>query len=109
MAICLSIHYAERKSRFREQVEKPEHDWYFYLYNRLTREATGKEDYRQFGGNPIPFVTFNYDRSLEDFLLTSLLHSFEGMDEQTAKEELEKTPIIHVYGRLALPDLGGGR
>ena len=35
---------------------------------------------------------------------TSLQYSFEGMDEQKAKGETEKTPIIHVYGRLALPE-----
>jgi hypothetical protein len=103
MAICLNILHAEKDSRFREQVEKTEaeHDWYFYLYDRLTREATGKEDYCRFAENCVTFVTFNYDRSLEHFLFTSLLHSFGGIDEQKAKEELNKSPVIHVYGKPA--------
>lgn len=103
MAICLSILHAEMKSKFRERVEKPEHDWYFYLYNRLMREATHPDDYSQFGDNPISFVTFNYDRSLEYYLLNCLRHSFEGMDEQRAIDELGRRPTIHVYGKPALP------
>jgi hypothetical protein len=104
MAICLSILYAERYSDFREQVKKTEaeHDWYFYLYDRLTRDATGKDDYGQFAENHVTFVTFNYDRSLEHFLFTSLLHSFEGIDEQKTKEELGRKPVIHIYGKPAL-------
>jgi hypothetical protein len=103
MAICLSILHAEKDSSFREQVEKTEaeRDWYFYLYDRLTREATGKEDYCQFAENRVTFVTFNYDRSLEHFLFTSLLHSFGGIDEQKTKDELNKRPVIHVYGKPA--------
>ena len=103
MAICLSILHAEMKSKFRERVEKPEHDWYFYLYNRLVREATRPEDYSQFGDNPVSFVTFNYDRSLEYYLSNCLLHSFEDMDRQKVGDELGRKPIIHVYGRPALP------
>jgi hypothetical protein len=99
MAICLSILYAEKESSFRERVTKPEQDWYFHLYNTLTRQAMQKEGYRLFGENPTAFVTFNYDRSLEHFLFESLLHSFEGIDEKKAKEQLDRTPIIHVYGR----------
>ncbi len=103
MAICLSILYAERYCDFREQIKKAEaeHDWYFYLYDRLTRDATGKDDYSQLAENRVTFVTFNYDRSLEHFLFTSLLHSFEGIDEQRTKEELRRKPVIHVYGKPA--------
>jgi len=100
-AICLSILRAEENSDFREQVDRREHDWYFCLYNMLTREAIGKEDYLQFARNPIAFVTFNYDRSLEYFLFDSLRHSFEGIDELKTKQQLDATPIIHVYGKPA--------
>lgn len=103
MAICLSILHAERESKFREEVEKPEHDWYFYLYSRLTQEATRPDDYHRFGDNLISFITFNYDRSLEYYLFNCLLYSFEGMDRQRTDEELQRRPIIHVYGRPTLP------
>jgi hypothetical protein len=100
-AICLSILSAERLSHFREDLDHRECDWYFYLYNMLTRKATGKEGYLRFCENPIAFVTFNYDRSLEHFLFDSLRHSFEAVDEAKAKQQLDATPIIHVYGKPA--------
>jgi hypothetical protein len=100
-AICLSILGAERLSHFREDLDHRECDWYFFLYNMLTRKATGKEGYLRFGENPIAFVTFNYDRSLEHFLFDSLRHSFEAVDEAKAKQQLDAIPIIHVYGKPA--------
>ncbi|MEN6424514.1 MAG: hypothetical protein ABFE13_04070 [Phycisphaerales bacterium] len=106
MSICLSILHAEEACKLREQVEKPELDWYFYLYNRLMREALRPEDSCRFGDNPISFVTFNYDRSLEYYLFNCLLHSFEGLDEEKAKLELDRVPVVHVYGKPALPEFG---
>ena len=99
--MCLSILHAEKRSVFREKVEKREHDWYFRLFGNLTREATTKEEYHRFGDNHISFITFNYDRSLEQFLFESLLNSFEGVDEHRAREQLARIPIIHVYGKPA--------
>lgn len=99
MAICLAILHAEKGSLFGDDVKKREHDWCFYLYNRLTQEAIGEEGFHRYGENKVSFVTFNYDRSLEHFLFDSLLHSFEGIDERAATDQLSKTPIVHVYGR----------
>ncbi|MBN2132602.1 MAG: hypothetical protein JW741_24080 [Sedimentisphaerales bacterium] len=98
-AICVSILGAENRSKFREQVEKPEHDWYFYLYSKLARELIGPNDFREFSKNNIVFVTFNYDRSLEHFLFTSLLHSFEDAHPDAVNEQMLRIPIIHVYGQ----------
>jgi hypothetical protein len=101
IAVCLSILHAEKRSVFREKVEKREHDWYFRLFGNPTREATTKEEYHRFGDNHISFITFNYDRSLEQFLFEGLLNSFEGTDEHRARELLARIPVIHVYGRPA--------
>lgn len=100
-AICLSILEAERLSHFRENVKDATKDWYFHLFNKLTRELTGKDDYQEFAKNNIAFVTFNYDRSLEHFLFTSLLHSFEGANAANVCEQICQVPIIHVYGQVA--------
>ncbi len=59
IAICLSILHAEKYSRFREEVKKPEHDWYRYLYEKLTRELTDKCSLQEFHKNNVAFVTFN--------------------------------------------------
>jgi hypothetical protein len=101
MAICLSILDAERSSRFGDRVAEPEEDWYFHLYNKLTRELTGSGAYRELAKNSISFVTFNYDRSLEFFLFDSLRHSFEDASESGVAEVLLSTPIVHVYGQIA--------
>ena len=101
IAICLTILHAEKYSDFREQAEKPELDWYRYIYDRLTHELTGKDSFQEFHKNTVAFVTFNYDRSLEHFLFESLLNSFEDADTQKVREQLAQVPIIHVYGRPA--------
>jgi hypothetical protein len=100
IAICLTMLNAEASSRFRDRVTEREKDWYFHLFNRLRRELTGKDGYREFGANRIAFITFNYDRSLEHFFFNSLLHSFEGADLQRIREQMIRIPIIHVYGKL---------
>jgi len=110
LAISMSILSQENRSGFGEKAKKPEHDWYFYLYNKLMRELTDKDGFEKFSANKIAFVTFNYDRSLEQFLFESLLHSFEAADESKVIAQLCKVPIIHVYGKIApLPGLTEGR
>ncbi len=101
MAICLDILDAERSSGFGEHAHEPDEDWYFYLYNRLTRELTGSGAYQGFASNNISFVTFNYDRSLEYFLFQSLRHSFQDATEPGVAESLGKIPIVHIYGHIA--------
>jgi len=101
IAIALALLKAEHESQFRERVKNSNEDWYFYLFNRLTRELAGRDAYRQFGNSNVAFITFNYDRSLEYFLFTSLLHAFEGADPLTVEDQILHIPIVHVYGQIA--------
>jgi hypothetical protein len=105
IAIVLNILEAEQKSTFREAMgpEKEKEDWYFYLFNRMTEKLTDAEGYKQFSGNKVSFVTFNYDRSLEHFLWESLTNSFLFAPRDKIIEQIKKIPIFHVYGAL-----GGG-
>jgi hypothetical protein len=100
IAIALTILDAEQSSQFRERARANE-DWYFHLFNRLTRELAGRDGYQEFGNSSVAFVTFNYDRSLEYFLFNSLLHAFEGADPLKIEEQILRIPIIHVYGQIA--------
>ena len=68
-------------------------DWYGYLSEKLN--AT----FEEFGNNKLSIITFNYDRSLEHFLLNSL-HYSHGKKFEECAETLAKIPIIHVYGQL---------
>jgi hypothetical protein len=100
MAICLAILDAERRSYFREDVPERKQDWYFYLYNRLTKGLTGPDSCCGFPQSNIAFITFNYDRSFEHFLFDSILYSFEGMDFEKVRELACRIPIVHVYGQV---------
>ena len=77
--------------------------WYEYLWQRM---SDGCDDLRS---NKVAIITFNYDRSLERFLLTSLEASY-GLNTPEAVRVLSSIPIIHVYGTLGgLPYPGQGR
>ena len=79
-------------------------DWYAYLYQRMN------SPFMEFGSNKVSIVTFNYDRSIEHFLFTSLKHTYRKGEDKVA-EVLSDIPIIHVHGRLGhLPwQKDGGR
>lgn len=68
-------------------------DWYEYLSVKLNAS------FDEFEKNKLSVVTFNYDRSLEHFLLTSLVNLHGKPIEECAKK-LAAIPIIHVYGQL---------
>jgi len=68
-------------------------NWYEYLYNKIANT------FDDFDKNRLSIITYNYDRSLEHFLFTTLKHSFDKSDEECAKK-LGKIPIIHLHGQL---------
>ena len=70
----------------------------------------GPEAYRQFGNNPVTFIAFNYDRSLEHFLFISLSSLFQDVPEQEIADQIAKIGVHHVYGCVdKLPWQGGGK
>jgi len=74
----------------------PPHDsgWYQYLFNALLGS-----DESPFSENKLTIVTFNYDRSVEAYLLTALMNRF-SMTETDAARELQRIPNHHVHGLL---------
>ena len=58
LAIILSIFDAERKSKFREDIESGQ-DWYSYLYHRMTSSLVDPDSYKNFRTNKVTFITFN--------------------------------------------------
>ena len=52
-----------------------------------------------FEKNKVSFITFNYDRSLEHFLMIALQNRLKKSEKEIA-EKLSKIPIIHLYGKL---------
>ena len=82
--------------------DKRNQDWYWYLYNDMSKYPKGETHPALFLKNNVTFITFNYDRSLEHFLYTAYSngHNFEKYNIN-ALELYRKIPIYHVYGKVA--------
>ena len=72
---------------------EPHKDWYLDLSERLT------SSFDEFENNQLSIITFNYDRSLDYYLFTSLRNR-HGRSVDECIEKFAKLPIIHVYGQL---------
>ncbi len=90
IAYCL-IPYEDEKNLYHPPA--PDADWYLYLSKRLNWS------FDEFENNKLSIITFNYDRSLEHYLFTSLLN-WHGRSVDDCIEKFSKLPIIHVYGQL---------
>lgn len=78
-----------------------ETNWYEYFFNKLN--AT----FDEFDKNSVSVLTFNYDRSLEQYLLTALQNSY-GKASDECLQKLSSLPIVHLHGQLGdLPSSGG--
>jgi hypothetical protein len=71
-------------------------NWYKHLFTEMKKDC----DETNFEKNKVSFITFNYDRSLEQFLFTSFKHSFSEMNDNKCSELLKKFKIIHLHGKL---------
>lgn len=55
----------------------------------------------------IEFITFNYDRTIEQYLWLHLTRTI-GINANEARSCIERIKIVHVYGQMGqLPELGG--
>jgi hypothetical protein len=74
-----------------------EEDWYQVLWKNLYEDA----EFETFQDNKLSVVTFNYDRSLEQYLFTRMKNTFRGKPYTEYAEKLhESIPVVHVYGSL---------
>ena len=99
-AITFLLANYEIGSKFREEIVDRKYDWYFELYNTLTKSIINPEDISKFTQNHISIITFNYDRSLEHFIYESLVNSFRTKVKEI-NELMLSFNIVHVYGKLA--------
>jgi len=90
IAYCL-IPFEHEASLYRPSAHSG--DWYEHLSEKLNAS------FDEFGDNKLSIITFNYDRSLEHYLFTSL-RNLHGKSVDDCIEKLAKVPIIHVYGQL---------
>ena len=69
--IWLYINWYERHSPQNLRAENQDEDWYFDFFNELTENFISKTSLSKLSNDYITFITFNYDRSLENFLFKS--------------------------------------
>jgi hypothetical protein len=73
--------------------------WYQLLFSKLNAP------FKDFEKNQLKIITFNYDRSLEYFLLESMKAKYSEEHKETVLEKLHAIPILHIYGKLGnLPE-----
>jgi hypothetical protein len=75
-------------------LRKRPNSWYHYLFDQMRADSI-----EEIAGNQLSILTFNYDRSLEFFLQTSLEHLYGAQIEQV-KNVMRRIPIIHLHGQL---------
>lgn len=71
------------------------HDWYGELWQWLNPPKL-----HDLSKNTVTFITFNYDRSLEQALLTKAMNSFDRATQDMCVQELSKIDILHVHGQI---------
>jgi len=67
--------------------------WYDYLWDALRCPRD------QFCENRLSIITYNYDRSLEQYLRSAIQNSYGISDDETTKLLLN-IPIVHLHGSL---------
>ena len=83
---------------FRDWIDKRnagKGNWYDLLFGILSDGVP----FDDFDKHKLYIITFNYDRSIEHYLFTSLKNSYNKTDEECGKK-LRKIDIIHVHGSL---------
>ena len=70
-------------------------NWYDLFFGVLSDGIP----FDEFDKHKLSIITFNYDRSIERYLFTSLKNSYGKTDEECG-EKLRKIEIIHVHGSL---------
>jgi hypothetical protein len=91
IAYCL-IPFEDEAKLYRPDLSRGG-DWYEYLSTKLN------SSFEEFGNNKLSIITFNYDRSVEHYLLNSLLN-LHGKEPDKCANALAQIPIVHVYGQL---------
>lgn len=79
-------------------------DWYRHLWDNMHTGAASADDVAR---NKLRVITFNYDRSLEYFLLTAIKGTY-GLNDDAALAIVRRIPILHLYGQLGELAVGMG-
>lgn len=90
--VDLTINRLESAFIGEREKDATKNNWYQLLWGALSAPLT------HFTGKHLKIITFNYDRSLEHYLLNCLKNNFAG--KKDAEYVTLMPPIAHVHGRL---------
>jgi hypothetical protein len=96
-------HYYNQRNIYttKDQLKGFEKTWYISLFQKITENCQIDELPERL--KDITFITFNYDRSLEYFLLNALM-IYYGVDQKESASIVNSVNIHHPYGKAgALP------
>ena len=98
IAISYFILKAEGKPDF-DIFDFPEENWYRLIWKNIYNS-----EFLDFPNKNYGFITFNYDRSLENYLYTTIFNTYNTRHKFNSKRSrtnvMKKIPIYHVYGKL---------
>ena len=95
--IAKQIMQRESEERFKEAFVNRDEDWYSILWQRMLSPERKIENLIN---NQVAFITFNYDRSLEQNFMMRALNTFVGISAGDCANQIARVPIIHVHGQL---------
>lgn len=92
-----------------KECEKPEHirmrnrgDNIELWYDKLLNVMDDSKHLEQFSDNAFSVITFNYDRSLEEFLYQSLCNRYSSASGEDVARQLCEIPFLHIHGSLGV-------
>jgi len=93
LAIAIALLLCEQRSNLR-----PDSNWYQLLFQRLD------SPFEDFDRNKLSIITFNYDRSLEEYLFTTFRYTHTEKSKKDCVDKLNQIRTLHVYGSLGRLD-----
>ncbi len=95
--IAYLINNCEDKSKMFTGIDN---DWYGYLFNKMIPLINN--DLNKLNKLNIKFITFNYDRSLECFLINAARYSFNISEDHLLPlmNDFIQKNIVHIHGHL---------
>lgn len=100
LAIVLTLFDYERQCNFWQAGINGEEDWYRVVWDSLIEDLFDPNEY-DISQNKISFITFNYDRSLEQYLYESLKYLHTEIPDEDIQKVFQSIKFYHVYGSLA--------
>lgn len=101
----------EQESGFREETPGgKDEDWYTLLFKAMSISGSKLQPLEEFPENKVAFITFNYDRSLEHFLYSTLTCAYDERAHEIKNNVKRFLPFkfIHVYDQVDKPEWDGG-